>query len=243
MKFFLLILLIATAARAEPTDPRARFDAARAAYDEGRYADALALYDALLAEYPRMPELHFNRGNALARLGRIGEAAAAYQRVLLRAPRDADARANLKFIRERAGLPKPRSTWADRTIGILSLSEWKKIALSAWWIGAGLLIAGILFPRTPRALRHAGLAGLAIAFVASAGWAGWIARDARPVAFVVEPNVKALFAPIPTATPHFDAPEGLAVRVLGSSGEWVHVREDKREGWIPRRSLEMVRVD
>lgn len=239
----ILIAMAAVTSFADPAGPGTTAEAARSAYDEGRFAEALALYDRLLASYPRSPEMHFNRGNALARLGRIGEAAAAYQRTLLLAPRDADARANLKFLRSGAGLPQPRDSLADRVIGALSASEWRALAIAAWWIGAALLVIGLLVTRAPRAVRASGLGLLGVALIAAAGWGYWVARDARPIAFVVEPGVKALFAPIPSATPHFDAPDGLAVRVLETSGEWVHVRDGAREGWIPRRAVEIARLD
>lgn len=240
---FILIVMTAVTAFADSANPTTTADAARTAYDEGRFADAVALYDSLLAAYPRSPEIHFNRGNALARLGRIGEAAAAYERALLLAPRDADARANVKFLRSGAGLPQPRESLVERIVGVVSASEWRALAISAWWIGAALLVVGLLVTRAPRAVRAIGLVLIVVALIAAAGWGYWITRNARPIAFVVEPGVKALFAPIPSATPHFDAPDGLAVRVLETSGEWVHVRDAAREGWIPRRAVEIVRLD
>lgn len=240
---FFLIVMAACSALADPENPTAIAEAARAAYDEARFADAVALYDRLLASYPRSPELHFNRGNALARLGRIGEAAAAYERALLLAPRDADARANLKFLRSSARLPQPRVSIVDRIVGVVSASEWRTLAISAWWIGSTLLVAALLMTRAPRAMRAIGLALIGIALFAAAGWGYWIIRNTHPIAFVVRPGVKALFAPLPNATPHFDAPDGLAVRVLETSGEWVYVRDAAREGWIPRHAVEILRLD
>ncbi len=131
----------------------------------------------------------------------------------------------------------------ERIVGVVSASEWRALAISAWWIGAALLVVGLLVTRAPRAVRAIGLVLIVVALIAAAGWGYWITRNARPIAFVVEPGVKALFAPIPSATPHFDAPDGLAVRVLETSGEWVHVRDAAREGWIPRRAVEIVRLD
>ncbi len=235
-----LLLIIACAAFGAP-DPR--FDAARASYDEGRFADALALYDELTKDYPHSPEAHFNRGNALARLGRAGEAIAAFQRVLMIAPRDADARANLTFLRDAAGLPKPQPSLRDVTFGALSAREWKAIALAAWWLGAAALAASLLMPRLPNIVRRAGVALLLAALVAGAGWGHWRLRQRHPLAVVIAPGVQARFAPLADATPHFDAPEGLTLRVLEQSGAWLRVQEDRREGWIPREGVAILELE
>jgi tetratricopeptide (TPR) repeat protein len=237
------LFAISFAAAAAPAQSDPRFDAARAAYDEGRFADALALYDELTAAYPRSPEAGFNRGNTLARLGRIGAAIAEFQRVLLLAPRDADARANLSFLRNAAGLPKPKVSFLDASLGALSASEWKMLALAAWWLGAAALVASLLLSKPPKVLSRAGLALLLIALAAASGWGYWQLKNRNPAAVVVASGAKARFAPLPDATPHFDAPEGVTLRVLEESGDWLRVREDRREGWIPRHAVQIVALE
>ncbi|MEE6261562.1 tetratricopeptide repeat protein [Plantactinospora sonchi] len=52
----------------------------------GRYDDALADLDAVIAADPRYPEYHFDRGNLLRRLGRPAEAVDCYERALALSP-------------------------------------------------------------------------------------------------------------------------------------------------------------
>src|SRR5690606_23407073 len=69
-------------------DPlRERNQAANELYDAGQYAEALAAYQALLAERPDVDEFSDNAGNTLHRLGNYERAAAETQRAL--PPRDA----------------------------------------------------------------------------------------------------------------------------------------------------------
>lgn len=68
---------------------------ANGAFDAGRFDDALARYDALIARVS-LAELHFRRGACLERLGRPGDAAAAYHRYLALAP-DAREAGRVRF--------------------------------------------------------------------------------------------------------------------------------------------------
>jgi tetratricopeptide (TPR) repeat protein len=53
----------------------------RAAYDAGRFEDALRDFDAAKQERPTDPAVEFNRADALAKLGRVAEAKEAFKQV------------------------------------------------------------------------------------------------------------------------------------------------------------------
>jgi tetratricopeptide (TPR) repeat protein len=53
----------------------------RAAYEAGKYEDALAAFEAAKKERPDDPAVEYNRAVALAQLGRVAEAKSAFQRV------------------------------------------------------------------------------------------------------------------------------------------------------------------
>jgi len=63
-------------------------------HQAGRFADATACYDRMLARGARFPEIHNNRGLALAELGRYEEAEAAYRRALAIKPDNPEALCN-----------------------------------------------------------------------------------------------------------------------------------------------------
>ncbi len=223
--------------------PDGRFLEAQRAYDNSDYPSALALYDPLAREYPREAEIHFNRGNTLARLGQWGDAIAAYHRTLLLRPRDADVKANLHFIRERAGLPAPRRSAVERIAGGLSRREWETACAVSWWIFCAAWALHHGLPRKAQWVRRIGLSTGLLLIAALMGWALSAHQARRPLVVVRAPGTKALFAPIASATPHFDAPEGLTARLIQRNGAWLEIRSDRRDGWIPRASAHIVTLD
>lgn len=238
----LICLVFSLTTMSQNSRPADQFEVAKAAYDAGRFADAERGFAELIRDYPGHAELHFNRGNALARNGQLGPAIASFERARLLAPRDADVKANLKFLRESRGLPAPPARIHDFVLGALSSREWTWLALSGWWLGAGLLAAS--FPLKSRTLlRRAGILFLLIALAGGVGWLYWAWRESRPLAIVVAPSQKVRFAPLADATPHFEAPEGLALIVEQVEGGWAQVREGARTGWIPLESLEIVNLE
>jgi Flp pilus assembly protein TadD len=85
----------ADAARATLQRLASLVDEAFKCQSAGQLADAIALYDAVLAVSPRHAELHSNRGAALAGLGRLQEAEQAYRRAIALKPDFGDAHNNL----------------------------------------------------------------------------------------------------------------------------------------------------
>lgn len=85
---------------AAPDDPAVRNLAAACLGLVGDEARAVALYEALVADYPRQPRVWLNYGHALRTLGRRDEAVAAYKRCIDLAPELGEAYwglANLKI--------------------------------------------------------------------------------------------------------------------------------------------------
>jgi hypothetical protein len=105
---FAVVLLFATAARADPrTDARDRLEEGSALYRKGDYQGALRKFEEARALYPS-PKIYFNLGQALNRLGRTAAAVDAFERFLAEAPdaageRRRDAVALLKDLRPRIG--------------------------------------------------------------------------------------------------------------------------------------------
>lgn len=70
-------------------------------YAAGRYPQALATYEQLVARVPKDPQLWFRLGNVRTRLQQLDGAAEAYLRLLALSPRDAKAMHNLGVVRLR----------------------------------------------------------------------------------------------------------------------------------------------
>ncbi len=106
----------ALARDADPTLPLPIFVEGQALHEDGRYAEALPLFEQTLAAVGSrtvsLPELHFYLGDTLARLGRPGEAEAHFREELRLTPQDTRARSSLAMLYQSEG----QSAAAARTI-------------------------------------------------------------------------------------------------------------------------------
>ena len=109
----------ALARDADTTLPLPAFVEARTLHEDGRYAEALPLFEQALAEVRSrtvtLPELHFYLGDTLARLGRPGEAEVHFREELRLTPQDTRARSSLAMLYQSEG----QSAAAVQTIGEL----------------------------------------------------------------------------------------------------------------------------
>ena len=108
----------------------ATFDNANKLYEQGKFAEAAALYEKLLQSGHVADALYFNMGNAFFKGGQIGRAIAAYVQAQRIAPRDPDVRANLQFARNQVQGPTFLPERFSRWLGKLTLNEWT-------WLAAG----------------------------------------------------------------------------------------------------------
>jgi hypothetical protein len=83
-----------------PTTEPSAFAAANRAYKQGRYEQAIPLYEALVATGVEHEDLFYNLGNAYFRAGRLGPAIYQYERALRIDPGHDDARYNLEIARQ-----------------------------------------------------------------------------------------------------------------------------------------------
>ena len=76
------------------------FEAANAAYADGRYDEAVTIYQSLLDEQPNAT-LYYNLGNARFKQGELAQAILNYERALRLKPNYKDAKYNLAFAQSR----------------------------------------------------------------------------------------------------------------------------------------------
>ena len=226
--------------KAETRYERTFADAAKA-YDENRLADAIAGWEALVAEGQNQPETLFNLGNAHYRSGNLGKAILAYRQAQRLAPRDPDIRANLGFAAQSAGIELPARKPLAALLLDFSRAEWLGFGAACFWLLAAALGAWILWPRFRFVSRPAVAAFSALLLLALAGLALHRDLDQTPEGVVMAREQKILSSPLETATPLLAVPEGAFVRMLESRGTWIEVRLDATRGWLPAAALAPVR--
>ena len=239
----LLLVVVAAAARAGEETPQAAFFRGNALYADGRYADATAAYEQLLASGVASANTYYNLGNAYLKQGQVGRAVLAYERAARLAPGDPDLRANLAFAREQAGTVDAHPWW--RRLLFPLAATWSTDALvagaaAAWWALLLLLIVRLVRPDVQRAASRGAIVAAAALLVAGTSAAYRLSTvDLRPTVVVVAPSETAVrFEPSDSGTVHFQVKPGAMLRRLGEREGWVQVgRDDGRRGWIERAAV------
>jgi hypothetical protein len=224
---------VATAA-ADPSQ------AAASAYEAGRFADAQAGWERLIAEHGRTAALCYNLGNACFRLGHRGLAIVWYERARRLAPRDEDTRYNLMVAR--SALQDEEAGGWETTDRILTPNElaWLLAAL-VWAVGSGCgwaLWAGWDWPRWRRVV----LWGLPALLLVGA-WLGFRLQDlTSPWAVTVQPTIEVRSGPGDQFAVGFTVPEGTRTLILNRRPGWIElgVPAKSLKGWAPEDAVERI---
>ncbi len=224
------------------------FDAANKLYEQGKFADAAAAYEKLLASGVKSGALHFNLGNAWFKAGQNGRAIAAWRKAESADPRDPSLRFNLQFARKRVlGADAPAGPVWQRALEGLTLNEWTVLAAVLVWIWFLLLALRELKPPLRRALAGytatAGLGALLVTLCLAA--AAGLEFNTRP-AVVIVPEAIARTGPLDEAKVLHQLRDGTEVVVLDKKEvavgdrkqSWLQVRDAaRRTGWVKSDQL------
>ena len=220
-----------------------RLDHANKLYEQGRYREAAAGYQALLDEQPGHPALQFNLGNAWFKSGDLGRAIAAYRLAQRSWPRDPSIRFNLAFARKQLpGLPPPQQAAWEQAITTLTPNEWTVGAAIAFWLWMSLLILRELFAGQ-RSRRPYLLATLLLMLLALAGLGLSLYQTHHTQeAVVVAANASVRYGPLSESQMQFQLRDGAEVRILDrkqvQEESWFRVQDSNgRRGWIPELDL------
>jgi tetratricopeptide (TPR) repeat protein len=235
----ILLMLICSLAGPAPD----LFARANAAYEAGRFDEAVVLYDSTLMAV-KSAAVYYNRANAHFKANRIGKAIADYLRAWRMKPRDQDILFNLNFTRQfRVDRnPNPEGVFArlSRTLfTIFNPAESRLITALLFFISA-LLFAGFFIIRR-QGLLIAGLV-LGLIFLLFFGsvvyWRGATAPD-RVV--VVVPEVILRSGPGDEYKEIAAVHDGMEAKIIEHRPEWVLVQiPGGLGGWVRTDAVERV---
>lgn len=231
----------------------ATFESANAAYTDGRYRDAIVLYQTILAEQPNtkateMARVYYNLGNAQFKQGELAQAILAYERALRLDPHNEDVKHNLRFAQSRiTDNIKDNdffiSSWVKAVRNSASEEVWR-------WVSIGLFILGLvgilLFLLSPilwlrKSSFYIALLALFISLCAGLNARSLNQRNTlRNEAIITQGIVNAKSSPDRSGTDLFTIHEGTRVTIGETIGEWANIRVAQYEGWIPMRTLERI---
>ena len=235
----------------EVSYPDSLFRAGVEAYTAGDYASALRDWQDVEATGLMSKELYYNLGNAYFKDSQIAPAILWYERALRLDPSDADVRYNLEYAR---ALTQDKieevpeiffEQWGRSMCYRLPSNAWAVIGLMflALCVGCVLLF---LLGSTPGRRRLGFFGGIAALLIALLGWdfAQWQRQEARrqDLAIVMKPVVSVKSSPSEgSAKDLFILHEGTRVRILDNVGGYAQIEiADGRQGWIPRREIEVI---
>jgi tetratricopeptide (TPR) repeat protein len=216
------------------------FDTANKLYEQGKYAEAVAAFEALREQGQTSVALLYNLGNARFKVGNIGKALGAYLEASHLAPRDPDIRANLQFARKQVEGPTLSGNPVHAWLGRFTLNEWGTAAAATLLLVFAQLIAMQIWPATKAVLRPWTLtaAGLALMIIAGAGTAFSLEKSGCYAVIVVE-KVQVHSSPFEGSDKTFELQDGAEVRILDEKEDWVQVTTDpQRTGWIQKPKLQ-----
>ena len=223
------------------------FDAANAAYADGRYEEAAAMYQSLLDEQPDAT-LYYNLGNARFKQGELAQAILNYERALRLQPNNKDAQYNLAFAQSRItdNIVEQDfflSSWARTVRNCLSERTW-------WSTSIGLficaLIALLLFLLgrelwLRKTAFHVAWIALLFSLIAGLNAGSLHQRNTlRNEAIITQGVVNVKSSPDRSGTDLFTIHEGTKVTIRETLGEWVNVRVGSNEGWMKSGYLERI---
>jgi len=223
------------------------FDLANAAYADGRYADAAALYQTILDEQPDA-QVYYNLGNAQYKQGEIAQAILCYERALRLKPNYKEAQYNLQFAQSKItdNIVEQDfflSSWARTVRNALSEYTWLVVSICLFLcalIGILLFLLGreIWLRRTAF---HVAWIALLFSLITGLNAASLHQRDTlRNEAIITQGIVNAKSSPDRSGTDLFTLHEGTKVTIRETLGEWCNIRVGNNEGWIKQQNMERI---
>ena len=223
------------------------FDLANAAYADGRYEEAAAGYEALLAEGPNAT-LYYNLGNACFKQGELAQAILNYERALRLEPNHKDAQYNLQFAQSRItdNIVEQDfflSAWTRAIRNNLRERTWLVISIVLFILGlTGILL--FLLGREAwlrKTAFHTAWLALLFSLITGLNAASLHQRDTlRNEAIITQGVVNAKSSPDRSGTDLFTVHEGTKVVIRETIGEWLNVSVGQNVGWIRSSCLERI---
>lgn len=244
---FTFLLFFGVVALAQNQD---LFEKGNAFYNEGKYAEAIDNYKAILESGEHSADLYFNLGNAHYKLNNIAPSIYYYEKALQLAPNDADIKNNLAFARNmtidaidvvpEAGISK----LIKSVTNIMSFDAWAKTAIGLVFCFVVLFLTYYFsYSSLSKRLTFIGsFVCLALVFVSLAFAFHKYNLDEKnnpAIVFVQECQVKN--TPNARGEEVFRLHEGTKVQVEETYNDWNKIiLSDGKTGWVPSKDIRLL---
>ncbi len=244
MAFFLIFQVVlflpaASFAQSRANESRELFVQGNLAYSQGKYIQAINLYEQIRANEGQSSFLLHNLANSYAQAGKPGQAILNYKRALLLSPGDSDIQGNLELVRQNQGLFQEEPSLGARYVNSLGLNQWTLLGLACLLLLTLIQVAGLRFS-LGKQLKF-WLNGGALFLLVISLFAAFAQYGHYHSAVVVSPDVRLLISPFPTASSTGILQEGRLVIPLKQHGNFFLVEDETgRSGWIDGPTMEFI---
>lgn len=216
-------------------------------YGQGKYAEAVEGYKAIIQSGWESGPLYYNLANTYFKLNNLGRAILNYRRAWNLSPGDPEITKNLEYARE--GLRDdiaalPLSVWARSKRAVIlqfPLGIWIGISAVLYFLTIAWLIAALLIrplrKKSPLILKWLG--GCLVISILISGLAYSFYRT--PGAIILQPTVSVRYGPAETDAAAFKLHEGTEVKKVREKDGWLQISlPDGKSGWLRADSLGII---
>ncbi|WP_412987200.1 tetratricopeptide repeat protein [Pontimicrobium sp. IMCC45349] len=224
------------------------FTQANTYYNDGKFLDAIAKYEAILSTEKHSAELYFNLANAYYKLNKVAPSIYYYEKALQLAPNDKDIKNNLSFAQNMTidaieVVPEIGFTRVTKSIvNTFSFDTWAVFSVTLVMLFVVLFLAYYFSYGTgkKRLMFLTSITSLFLAFITLAfafQKYKYVQNDNPAIVFAQESEVKA--DPNLRSESTFILHEGTKVQVLETyKSNWTKIKlSDGKTGWISNQDI------
>ena len=227
------------------------FEQANTLYNEGKYAEAIDKYTAILETGSHSAELYFNLGNANYKLNNIAPSIYYYEKALQLAPNDNDIKNNIAFARNMTidaidVVPESGFSKLIKSItNTFSFDAWAKLSIVLVFCFVLLfLVYYFAYSSLKKRLTFIGslIALFLCCFALFFSFHKYdLDKNDRPaIVFAQESKIKS--EPNLRSEESFRLHEGTKVQVLDTIGKWKKIKlSDGKTGWISSDDIKLLK--
>ena len=224
---------------------------ADSAYINNDYANAVYLYEDVLANQGESADIYYNLGNSYYKMDNIAKAILNYEKALMLNPGNGDIRFNLELAQSKTvDKVTPMSevflvTWMKSLTNTMSEQGWSKLAIASFIL---MLLGLVLYFFSKKiAMKKIGfisaLCLMLVCILANVFASSQKSKaQSHSSAIIMEPSVTVKSTPNEGGTELFILHEGRKVMIKDNTmREWKEIQlEDGNAGWVPASVIEII---